>query len=90
MMGQRSGGRRQLFYSFNLDDHVPWAITCCAGLITFSTSAICGVTAGIAGQLERGYHAVGLSFGYRSVVARGPFVTRSCRRRVSLAASVGR
>ena len=23
MMGQRSGGHRQLFYSFNLDDHVP-------------------------------------------------------------------
>jgi hypothetical protein len=22
MMGQRSGGLRQLFYSFNLDDHV--------------------------------------------------------------------
>jgi len=23
MMGQRSGGHRQLFYSFNLDDHIP-------------------------------------------------------------------
>ena len=23
MMGQRSGGQKQLFYSFNLDDHVP-------------------------------------------------------------------
>ena len=23
MMGQGSGGQKQLFYSFNLDDHVP-------------------------------------------------------------------
>jgi len=23
MMGQRSGGHRRLFYSFNLDDHIP-------------------------------------------------------------------
>jgi transposase len=23
MMGQRSGGHRQLFYSFNLEDHIP-------------------------------------------------------------------
>jgi hypothetical protein len=23
MMGQQSGGHEQLFYSFNLDDHVP-------------------------------------------------------------------
>ena len=23
MMGQQSGGHKQLFYSFNLDDHIP-------------------------------------------------------------------
>ena len=23
MMGQRSAGQKQLFYSFNLDDHIP-------------------------------------------------------------------
>ena len=27
MMGQQPGGQKQLFYSFNLDDHVP-RITC--------------------------------------------------------------